>query len=74
MFDMSNVRIFFKKKTLEKNKKLYSLFVNLVFTVQQISLVTFINTNVHTPKGGASIVWWNIYIRKEKKKNIFVGF
>ena len=29
------------------------IIVNLVFTVQQISLLFFIDTNTHTPKGVA---------------------
>ena len=43
------------------------VFVNLSFTVQQISLVTFINNYTHTPKGGVPIVWRNIYPKRKEK-------
>ena len=37
------------------------------FEVQYTSsLFTFINTNTHTPKGGAPIVWRNIYSNKKE--------
>ena len=39
-------------------------------TVDLVYLVTFINTNITTPKGGALINWRNIHTKERKKTRL----